>query len=86
MLCCKSHWYALPKPLRDAIWDEYTSGQENTKTPTLRYLAVQRLSIAFLARADVVVHAELMTAARKWRKRAIDLGQGDPFIGLESFV
>lgn len=23
MFCCRSHWYALPKHLRDAIWSAY---------------------------------------------------------------
>lgn len=22
-LCCKSHWFALPKPLRDEVWRLY---------------------------------------------------------------
>ena len=37
---CREHWFKLPKPLRDAIWKEYRHGQEITKTPSARYLAV----------------------------------------------
>jgi len=39
---CYSHWYALPKFLRDAIWKHYVPGQEITKTPSKRYLEVAR--------------------------------------------
>lgn len=36
---CKPHWYALPKPLRDRIWQAYRPGQEKTLTPSREYLA-----------------------------------------------
>ena len=35
---CKRHWFTLPKPLRDAIWDAYVPGQEITKTPSAEYM------------------------------------------------
>ena len=35
---CKPHWFALPKRLRDLIWDTYIPGQEITKTPSVEYL------------------------------------------------
>jgi hypothetical protein len=35
---CKSHWFMLPKYLRDAIWRTYVPGQEITKTPSREYL------------------------------------------------
>lgn len=37
---CKSHWFQLPKNLRDAIWASYRPGQEISKTPSAEYLAV----------------------------------------------
>lgn len=40
MFACKGHWFALPKAIRDRIWDEYVPGQEITKTPTGDYLDV----------------------------------------------
>ena len=49
MFMCRRHWHSLRKPLRDAIWREYRSGQEPTKDPSPRYLAVQRLAIAEVA-------------------------------------
>jgi hypothetical protein len=48
MFACKTHWYALPQKVRDAIWREYRDGQEITKTPSFRYLAVQRIACAYL--------------------------------------
>lgn len=35
---CKTHWFKLPKPLRDRIWMTYRPGQEITKTPSEDYL------------------------------------------------
>lgn len=35
---CKSHWFALPKALRDRIWRTYQIGQEVTKTPSSEYM------------------------------------------------
>lgn len=37
---CRKHWFALPKHLRDKIWDAYRPGQEETMTPSLEYLDV----------------------------------------------
>lgn len=35
---CKSHWFKLPKSLRDRIWATYRPGQENTKDPSSAYI------------------------------------------------
>lgn len=35
---CKPHWFTLPKPLRDKIWQTYRPGQEVTLTPSAAYL------------------------------------------------
>jgi hypothetical protein len=48
MLMCKKHWYMLPKAKRDAIWREYTPGQEVRKNPTPEYLKVMRECIDFI--------------------------------------
>lgn len=37
---CKQHWFRLPKHLRDQIWATYRVGQEETLTPSMKYLAV----------------------------------------------
>ena len=48
MFMCRSHWFALPKALRDAIWRTYRPGQEITKTPSPEYLEAARAAIAYL--------------------------------------
>lgn len=39
---CKPHWFALPKHLRDAVWDAYVPGQERRMDPSEDYLDVAR--------------------------------------------
>lgn len=47
---CTSHWYSLPRELRAMIWATYNPGQEITKTPSARYLAVaEKVSIWIIA-------------------------------------
>lgn len=35
---CKPHWFALPKRLRERIWQTYRRGQEVTKDPSPEYI------------------------------------------------
>ena len=49
MFMCKDHWFALPKPMRDAIWDTYRPGQERTKDPSLEYLGAAKDAVNWLA-------------------------------------
>lgn len=35
---CRTHWFMLPKRLRDLIWQTYRPGQEITKTPSDAYI------------------------------------------------
>ena len=35
---CRTHWFTLPKYLRDRIWLTYKRGQEITKTPSAAYI------------------------------------------------
>lgn len=37
---CKSHWFKLPKSLRDKVWAAYVPGQEDRMDPSDEYLAV----------------------------------------------
>lgn len=39
---CTSHWFAIPKPLRDAIWRTYRPGQEVNGTPSQAYIEAAR--------------------------------------------
>jgi hypothetical protein len=50
-LFCAPHWYALPKPLRDAIWKTYQPGQEraNGPRPSQAYIDNLREAERFLA-------------------------------------
>jgi len=52
MFACRSHWYRLPKAMRDAIWDAYVPGQEIRKDPSAAYLAAARAAISYLERID----------------------------------
>lgn len=35
---CRSHWFKLPKRLRDKIWAAFKPGQEKSMTPSRAYL------------------------------------------------
>lgn len=35
---CKPHWFRLPKPIRDRIWEAYRPGQEKDMRPSTAYL------------------------------------------------
>lgn len=39
---CRTHWFKLPKWLRNKIWDAYVPGQERRLDPSDEYLAVAR--------------------------------------------
>jgi hypothetical protein len=83
MFMCKPHWAKLRKRTQAAIWAEYTDGQEVTKTPTLRYLAVQQYAIGESAfrphdEAAARVAAEYIAKAMQFRALAIEAGEGDP--------
>jgi hypothetical protein len=39
---CTYHWYKLPQYLRNKIWGAYEPGQEDTKTPSPRYIEIAK--------------------------------------------
>ena len=87
LFMCKQHWFALRKPLRDAIWREYRPGQEVDKQPSARYVAVQRRAVAELAfkpndEEAAMISASYLQESEKWRAKAILDGDGDPIEGL----
>lgn len=49
MHMCKSHWWMVPKPLRDALWDAYVHGQEIRKDPSSEYLVAAERCIGAVA-------------------------------------
>ncbi len=87
MFACREHWCALPQKIRDAIWQEYRPGQEVTKDPSIRYLAVHRLALAYLVfkphdeEAATEAYVHLKDAVRHQRTAVAD-GLGDPFAKL----
>lgn len=87
MLMCAKHWRALPAKVQRAIWREYRSGQERDKSPSVRYLAVQRLAVMHSAfkpndEAAALVCANYLREAIAFQQAAIAEGAGDPLEGL----
>jgi hypothetical protein len=88
MFVCRTHWAALRQIVKNAVWREYRDGQEVRKDPTPRYLAVQRRAVAELAfkpndEEAAQIAAAYLWESEKWRRVAIEMGQGDPLTGLE---
>jgi hypothetical protein len=84
---CAPHWYSLRKPMRDAIWRHYRSGQENRKDPSASYMAVQQRAVGELAfrkndEEAARIAAPYLLNAEVWRATAIARGEGDPLEGL----
>lgn len=70
---CKPHWFALPKRLRDLIWDTYVPGQEITKTPSDAYInAAQQVQTWIKAKE----FAEKKMVELVEQKRAADKSSG----------
>lgn len=46
---CRKHWFMLPRGLRNKVWASYRPGQEQTKTPSARYVEVAREVQAWIA-------------------------------------
>lgn len=84
---CRQHWYSLPKMIRAAVWREYRPGQERDKSPSLRYLAVQRLAVMHTAfrphdEQAAAVCATYLQQAIEYAEQAKARGLGDPLAGL----
>jgi hypothetical protein len=45
MLMCFRHWRQVPRPLQQAVWATYRSGQGQDKNPSRAYLAAARAAI-----------------------------------------
>lgn len=88
MFMCKPHWYSLPQAVRDAVRREYREGQETTKRPTARYMAVQRRAIAMVAfkpndEEAARISGAYLVKSEEWRARAIQRGEGDPLAFMD---
>ena len=56
MFMCRSHWFRLPKPMRDAVWSVYRPGQEIDKDPSPEYINVTTRAIRFLGVKEGLIH------------------------------
>lgn len=45
---CKPHWYALPKEIREAIWNAYQPGQERSGRPSFTYIEAAKAAQAWI--------------------------------------
>lgn len=92
LLMCRRHWYMVPPRLRCHVWAEYRRGQEQTKNPSLRYLAVAHAAVALVAYAEGTKssNAELVeraALAREKAERCIELCRikdlGNPLVDID---
>ena len=60
-----SAWFALPKKLRDAIWQNYRAGQEDDKRPTMAYIDALEACIAFWKERGTACKIPKSTTSRK---------------------
>lgn len=79
MFSCARHWRMVPVKLQRALWREYRDGQEDRKDPSRRYLVVQALCRAAIARREGRDHTapleslrRMLTMARKARPGLVD--------------
>lgn len=49
---CKTHWFALPQHLRDAILEAYIPGQELTKTPSAQYIKAAQAAQSWILSSE----------------------------------
>jgi hypothetical protein len=54
MFMCKKHWFMLPKPIRDRIWQTYRLGQCDDWNITHEYANAAREGVAFIAQKEGV--------------------------------
>lgn len=97
MFACTGHWHSLRPEMKAAIWREYHEGQERTKDPTFRYLAVQQRAVAEIVmykpksarglatwNEDMckTLAAPYLENSEYYRRVTIERGEGDPLEGL----
>lgn len=54
MFTCRSHWFSLPKHMRNAIWAAYRDGQCDDMNPSRAYCLAAKEAVVYLARRDGV--------------------------------
>jgi hypothetical protein len=46
---CAGHWFKLPASIRDEIWKAYRVKQEDTMTPSAKYIEAARKAQSWIA-------------------------------------
>ena len=54
MFMCKRHWFSLPKPMRDRIWDTYREGQCKDWQISHEYANAARDAVRYIAAKEGV--------------------------------
>ena len=54
MFMCRTHWFSLPKRMRDAIWRTYRAGQCDDWNITHEYADAAREAVMYLAAKEGV--------------------------------
>ena len=49
MFMCKTHWFMLPKSMRNDIWTTYRVGQCDDMNPSKEYCEIARKCVVYLA-------------------------------------
>ncbi len=49
---CRKHWFMVPKPIRDRIWEHYRAGQERDWNPSFAYLEAAREAVVAVAERE----------------------------------
>lgn len=52
LFMCRTHWYMVPRPLRQAVWATYRPGQESDKRPSWEYLEATEEARRFVAELE----------------------------------
>ncbi len=68
MLMCRPHWFSVPKPLRDRVWENYRSGQEVDGELSNGYVEVLRD-----IKADIAVRLAMRADASKAKTAQLPL-------------
>lgn len=53
---CRTHWFRLPKSIRDRIWKSYRPGQEKDMNPSAEYLEAARAAQEWIHKNGGVPH------------------------------
>jgi len=57
-LMCRAHWFSLPLPLRDAIWDTYRAWSKKSASAPTRLAAMKAYRRNILEARRVIAEAE----------------------------